>query len=298
MFMRAKTFERRMWILQRRRIPVIALGEAVSRLQRGAISNAETVITLDDGWASNLAIGLPILEKFGYPACIYLTTEHLAAGTEAFDVALSYMMRTSPRSTLTLGGIHPMVDGVYDIGNEPQQATEKLRIAATKALSLAERQRLLPSIAAALGVDFEEVFRGGRFALLNASEIRALSERGVDIELHTHTHHLPSEQFEAMSLEIRQNRAALQAITGREARHFCYPSGLYSPSHPEWLQRLGIASATLCEPGLNTVRTSPMLLKRYLDGEKTSDIVFEAEICGVRDLVRDLRSLTRRLFST
>src|SRR4029077_9557593 len=69
MFMRRETFERRMQILRRRRVPVITLDAAVKGLRDGSIENAETVITMDDGWASNLTVGLPIVERHGYPVC-------------------------------------------------------------------------------------------------------------------------------------------------------------------------------------------------------------------------------------
>ena len=34
-----------------------------------------------------------------------------------------------------------------------------------------------------------------------------------------------------------------------------------------------------------------MLLKRYLDSELTPDIVFEAEVCGLRDVYRGIRAV-------
>src|SRR6185369_15687797 len=73
MFMRAATFERRLAILKRRGVPVIPLDVAVEQLKRGAITRAETVITLDDGWESNLSVGLPVLKRYGFPACVYVT---------------------------------------------------------------------------------------------------------------------------------------------------------------------------------------------------------------------------------
>ena len=298
MFMRAATFDRRMQILKRRRVPIIRLDEAIRRLQDESITSAETVITLDDGWESNLTIGLPILEKYRYPACIYVTTEHLTAGVEAFNVALYYMIRRSTCKTLTLSGIHSGVDGVYDIASDPAAAVAQLVGATEQAFPLAERQRLLAPIAAALGIDLAEVFRGGRLTFLNAAQIQELVQRGVDIELHTHTHRLPHDRFELVSLEISHNRQALKALTGTEARHFCYPSGEYHAVHAEWLTRLGLVSAVTCDSGLNTSRTSPMFLKRYLDSEETRDIIFEAEICGVRDLLRSIRSSARRLFDS
>jgi peptidoglycan/xylan/chitin deacetylase (PgdA/CDA1 family) len=294
MFMRAETFEQRMRILKKRRIPVVTLDEGVRRLREHDIRNAETVITFDDGWASNLTIGVPIVEKYRYPVCIYLTTEHLAASTEVFNVALSYMIRRSGKQTLTLSGLHPQIDGSYDIRNDPDASMRALMVAAQKAFPLAERQKLLQPIATALGLDVKEVLKNGRFRLLTRAEIQELSKRGVDIELHTHTHNLPDE-FDATAAEIGQNRQALKEMIGTEPRHFCYPGGIHSERHPDWLMRLGIVSGTTCDPGLNDGRTSPLLLKRYLDSERVSDITFEAEICGVHELARNLRAALARV---
>jgi peptidoglycan/xylan/chitin deacetylase (PgdA/CDA1 family) len=296
MFMRRETFERRMQILKRRAFPVITLDAAVKRLQNGSIENAETVITMDDGWASNLAVGLPILEQYGYPVCIYVNTEHLSAGPEAFNVALYYMIRMSSQTTMTIAGVHPDVDGTYNLC-DPESAVTRLIFATERVFSLAERQRLLGPLALALGLKADDVFRDGRFLFLSAGQIQSLAQRGVDIELHTHTHRLPPDDFEAAALEISRNRDVLRTLIGRDAHHFCYPSGFHDPVHPGWLQKLDITSATTCDPGLNTTHTSPLLLKRFLDSDKTTDLYFEAEICGVRDLIRNAMFRLRRVFA-
>jgi peptidoglycan/xylan/chitin deacetylase (PgdA/CDA1 family) len=291
MFMRASTFERRMQILTRRRIPVISLDEAVKRLEAGEIRGGETVITIDDGWASTLTIAAPILERYGFPASIYLTTEHLAASTEVFNVALDYMIRRSPRDRLELSGMHPELDGTYDLRSDPDAVQHSLIEAAEKAFPvLADRQRLLPAIAAALAMDLGEVLRGERFRLLTRAQLRELATRGFDIELHTHRHRLPAETFELMAAEVETNRAELESVLGKRPSHFCFPSGQYSRQHPQWLKRLGIASATTCDPGLNAPGSSVMLLKRYLDSDSEADIALEAEMTGFRELARNTLS--------
>src|SRR5260370_37939922 len=105
-FMRRETFVRRMQILKRRRIPVIALDEALNRLKTGKISNAETVITFDDGWASSLSVAAPVLEAFHFPACIYVTTEHLDAGTEVLTRAPYLMLSRTTQSLMMRRGAH------------------------------------------------------------------------------------------------------------------------------------------------------------------------------------------------
>jgi peptidoglycan/xylan/chitin deacetylase (PgdA/CDA1 family) len=294
MFMRAETFERRMRILRMRRIPVVTLEEGVRRLMRHEVRHAETIITFDDGWASNLGVGVPIAEKFGYPVSIYLTTEHLGASPEVFNVALAYMIRRSGKSMLTLAGVHPQIDGSYDLRSDPDAAIRAVITAVQKVLAYPERRKLLPRIATALGLDLEEVLKNGRFNLLTGFQIQELFSRGIDLQLHTHSHRLPDE-FEGAASEIDQNRHALKELIGTEPRHFCYPSGIYNSRHPEWLARLGIISATTCDPGLNGGDTSPLLLKRYLDSERVSDLAFEAEICGVRELGRNVRAALARV---
>jgi peptidoglycan/xylan/chitin deacetylase (PgdA/CDA1 family) len=288
-FMRTETFARRMRILRKRGLTVISLDEAIERLRAGAIINGETVITFDDGWASDLLV-MPILESYGFPACIYITTEHLSAGTEAFNVALAQMVHRSRKDSISLRNLHPHIDGDYGIARDPAAATAALLAATGKVGSLQECQRLLRPLAEALGLDYETFIAGGRFQFLTEEQITALALKGVSIQLHTHTHHLPSGNFDDMADEIRKNRTAIANLTGTEPVHFCYPSGEYSARHPEWLARLGVVSATTCDSGFNNTGDTLLLLKRYLDSEDTSDIEFEAEITGVRELLRRMRS--------
>ena len=292
MFIRGSTFERRMQILKKRRISVISLGEAVRRLEAGEIRLGEAVITIDDGWASTLTIGAPILERYGFPASIYVTTEHLSAGTEVFNVALRYMIRRSTRERFELSGVHPHLDGIYDLRSDPDALASSLISAAERAFPvLADRQHTLPAIAAALAMDLGKVLQGERFRLLTRDQIRELATRGFDIELHTHRHRLPAETFQLMAAEVEANRAELEAVLGRRPSHFCFPSGQYSQDHSEWLKRLGISSATTCDRGLNPPGSSVMLLKRYLDSDSEADIAFEAELTGFSELARNTLSV-------
>jgi len=288
-FMRPETFKRRMRILHDRRLTVVSLDEGIHRLRSGTITKGETVITFDDGWASDLLV-MPVLEGYGFPVSIYVTSEHLSAGTEAFNVMLAQMVHRSRRDSISLRNVHSQIDGDYKVAANPAATTATLVMAAGKIGSLQERQRLLAPLAEALGLDYAAFVAGGRFQLMSKEQITLLARKGVSIQLHTHTHHLPDGSFDEMADEIRQNRTAIMELTGIEPTHFCYPSGQYSPLHPNWLERLGVASATTCDSGFNDSRTPLLLLRRYLDSEKTSDIEFEAEISGVRELLRRMRS--------
>ncbi|HEX4049403.1 MAG TPA: polysaccharide deacetylase family protein [Steroidobacteraceae bacterium] len=290
MFIRSERFESRLNILRRRNIRVVSLDEGLRNRTSG---QTRAVITFDDGWASNLSLALPILKKYHYPACVYVTTEHLEATPEVFNVVLLYLLLKSERATLNLLGLDPALDGTYDLSKDRHKIAQNLAERAEGAIpQLSNRQLLLRPIADALGVSLQEALKNDRFRLLRRDELKELGEQeGIDIGLHTHTHRLPDSTFEAMASEIERNRQALQNATQRDAHHFCYPSGLYSTQHPQWLRALGIQSATTCVPGLNGSNDSVMLLKRYLDNDCTSDLVFEAQVAGIHDLLQRLRRL-------
>ena len=195
--MRRETFARRMAALERMGFPVISLDEAVDKLKANQIENAETVITLDDGWASNLSIAQPILKAHGFPATVYVTTEHLANSTEVFNTVLWYLFLTSVRNSVRIAGIHPEIDGTYSVKPDPFPAVDTIVRAAATHLSLSTRQESLGKIAAAFGLDIATVLEGDRLRLLTAEQMRELAQHGVAIELHTHTHELSTESFEA-----------------------------------------------------------------------------------------------------
>ena len=289
-FMRAATFRRRMEALRRLRIPVVSLEDGLERLRQGRLNDAETVITFDDGWTTNLTIGAPILREFGYPATVYITTEHLDCGPESFYMAVARMVYESPEEFATFEGIHPLLDGRYDLKADPASTAHQLVVASSKVGPLRAQYPLLRPIAAALGIDYEAFFADGRFRLLEAEQVRELAKTGMRVELHTHTHSLPEDSFESAALEIENNRSAITQLTGTVPRHFCYPSGQYFQKHPEWLARLGVASATTCDPGLNGPQTPLLLLRRHLDSEFYSDIEFEAELVGLLELMRRARA--------
>lgn len=293
MFMRRETFERRMAILAKHRIPVIPLDQAVRQLLSGQITHAETVITFDDGWATNLTIGLPILKKHAYPVCIYVTTEHLAGVSDVFNVALHYMLHRTSRVSLTLSGIHPEIDGDYELRDNINDTVSHLISIAERIFTPRERHSLLLQIARLLDMQPDQILIARRFSLMSAEEIALLSREGVEIELHTHNHRLPDDAIEAAATEIKKNQEVLFPIIGRIPIHFCYPSGKHSVVHPRWLADLGIKSATTCDSGFNSKSANPLLLKRYLDSEFTPDIEFEAEIVGIREILRRLRSRFR-----
>ena len=74
-----------MELLARAGYNVLPLSEAVNRLQHGTLPDRAVVITFDDGLHDFYSVALPILESFGYPVTLYLTTYYVEFNRPVFD---------------------------------------------------------------------------------------------------------------------------------------------------------------------------------------------------------------------
>ena len=149
---------------------------------------------------------------------------------------------------------------------------------------------LLAKLAEALALDFDAITSEDRFRLMSADDGKGLFDRGVDIQLHTHRHHLPKSNLQDVRVEIEDNRKILESIKNGPCKHFCYPSGDYDSQHPSWLASCGVLSATTCEAGLADSASNRMLLPRILDRSQWSDIEFEAVLSGFTALHSRIRN--------
>ena len=280
LFMPREQFVRRLALLAEKRWKVVTLDQALVALERDTVNDAPVVITIDDGWSSTIRHAVPALQNAGLPATLYVATQYLASGNDVFDVTFQYMFWKSRRTVLELGTGVQSLDGVYDLTTDRSAVKLKLLAIANRDLDEHGKQNLLPKLAGALGLDFNAITSEDRFRLMSADDGKGLWDRGVDIQLHTHRHHLPKSNLQDMRTEIEDNRKILEAIKNRPCNHFCYPSGDYDSQHPSWLASCGVQSATTCEPGLADSASNKLLLPRILDRSQWSDIEFEAVLSG------------------
>jgi len=281
LFMRPQTFEKRLRALVAQGWRVVDLGTAVRELRDNKLPNDTVVVTIDDGWVSTAVEAAPLLARHNIPATLYVTTYYAEREADVFNVALYYMAWKTALSRVTLRTGHDELDGDYALKPDWVQAAQHWIKFGNSNLSWEQRQELLGVIARALELDPAEVLAANRFRIVNAQQIKALKDMGIDIQLHTHRHHLPNESFEALQSEILENQQRLEKWIGARCEHFCYPSGVYTMQQSEWLARMGLASSTTCDQGFNDSQSHPHRLKRILDRETWSDLEFEAVMSGV-----------------
>lgn len=281
-YMSVPAFEERLDILARGGYPVVPLGEGLDQLRAGTLPPGAVALTFDDGMYDFQVHVAPRLERHGFPATVYLTTFYSDFQGPVFGVFCSYMLWKARQRSVDLSDVIPG-EGRVDLSTATERGRvldELHRLARDHDLGAEGRDRLIDRLGSALEVDVADLRRRRVLHVLARDEARALAGRGFDFQLHTHRHRVPVDRTLFLR-ELSDNRDRLRDISPAEARHFCYPSGVYRDEFLPWLAEAGVTSATTCDAGLVTARTSPLLLPRVVDGAQLSPVEFEGWLSGV-----------------
>lgn len=306
LYMAPDVFRHRLALLRRHRCSVLGLEEALARLAAGTLPPRAVTLTFDDGFHDFAVRALPLLEEFGYPATVYLTTHYVGRETPVFDVMGRYLLWRARGRRIRLGAV---LDGAPSESPRAVRgetayalATAAGRAAAWRALrhavhvrglDSAAKGQLLERLARALDVDYDALRAERILYLMTPREVAECADRRVTFALHTHRHRTPIDRS-AFLAEIAINRRRLEAIlpappaggpSAAAASHFCYPSGHHLPVFEEWLAEAGVVSAVTCDPGLASAAARPLALPRVIDGAQVPAAVFEGWLTGAAALL-------------
>jgi peptidoglycan/xylan/chitin deacetylase (PgdA/CDA1 family) len=295
LYMPPDILEKRLVLLKKQNYSVIGLNEGLQALREGTLPPRSVVITFDDGTHDFYRQAYPRLKSFGFPVTVYQTSYYTDHPRPVFNLICSYMLwkrrgdvlPAQPRLGLqqdldlrTESGRHSVVRALIDHSDgQNMNGTEKDQLAA--------------QLAKVLRVDYEALRQKRILQLMNVAEVKEIAAAGVDIQLHTHRHRTPEDE-RLFRREIQDNRVRLRDWTGVEARHFCYPSGVYREQFFPWLQQENVISATTCDAGLATASSNALLLPRFVDSQNRSEIDFESWLSGVGDLLAFRRAAPQK----
>jgi peptidoglycan/xylan/chitin deacetylase (PgdA/CDA1 family) len=286
LYMDPSRFTRRLELLRQGGYQVLPLAEAVQRLYARDLPPRAVALTFDDGDYDFFSVAWPILRSFGYPATVYATTYYVDHPKPIFRLFCSYILWKSKNNNLGQT-ISVLPDLTLSLPAGLQSAAA--RAAALQAVEAYVAQKQLPqtaqddlaaALAAALGLDYAALLRSRVLQLMRPEEITTVAAQGADVQLHTHRHRTPLQR-DLFLREIHDNRRRLHELTGREADHFCYPSGVTHPDFLPWLRECGVQSATTCVPGLASGVDDPLLLPRVVDHCNLSEVEIESWMTGL-----------------
>jgi len=284
--MEPAVLEQRFEILKRLNYTVLPLGESLERLRAGSLPPRSVAITFDDGTYDFYKQAFPLVKKYGYPATVYLTTYYSDLQRPVFNLITSYLLWQKRGQVIPdareLGLTSPL-----DLRTEAARhgiVMSLMQFAEREAMTGSEKDLLAGRLAGFLGIDYKALVAKRVLQIMNARELKEVSEGGVDVQLHTHRHRTPEDEV-LFRREIHENRERIQALVSKSAEHFCYPSGVYRPMFLRWLAQEQVMSATTCDAGLATRESEMLMIPRYVDTQNRTATDFESWVSGVGDLL-------------
>lgn len=299
LFMAPALFSRRLELIKAAKFNVISLEQACQQLTSGQIEDNCVVITIDDGWFGVADFAAPLLAEHRFVATLYITTYYVQHRLPVVNLMVQYLLwkSTSPQADLSSLG-EPFSDYRRVNCLEPQQQLSEFLTRFCEQLSTVSlRQQFLQRLGQLLVIDVKADEQCKMFMLIDDAATASIKKQGIDLQLHSHRHHIGEEDLRVIEREITDNISALRRhATTEQLRHFCYPSGFYTPMHQDYLAQHGMLSATTCEPGLCDVDTDLLSLPRFLDGQNISEIEFEAELYGFAQFMRAIKLKIKQVF--
>jgi len=257
-------FDRQMGLISKHFSP-ISLTEGVEKLREGKLPRGAVSVTFDDGYADNERNALPVLEKWGIPATIFIATDFLDGGIMWND-AVTECIRSARTNCLDMSKVG-LPD--YDIGTPGQKcAAASDIIRRIKYFDQKIRADIVEHLVSVVDSDLPKDL------MLTRNSLLKLSDSGVEIGGHTKSHPILSELQDKLAVdEIRGGREILADILGCEVKHFAYPNGKYGidfhKRHMEMVHEAGYRYAFTTDRGVANTHTDPRLLPRFTPWDKT-----------------------------
>jgi len=288
MCVRVGYFEEQIAYLQRH-FTVLPVDDVVQRLARGEpLPPATLSITFDDGYLDNLMLAQPVLERYGLPWSLYVTTGGLEDSQPFWWDRTIRAVAATRADRLDLAGLPEFLgEGALSLSGSVRRATVEHLLDKLWALPIARTLVCVQAIE-------DRLLRGGGASegphapRMCPEQLRELARRpGVSIGAHTVRHpNLNLCPPEEVAWEMTASRQALENLLEREVPGFVYPGGRMNPEVVEMARSSGFRYALSTESHLNLLPADPLCLGRVGMPD-----------ANVPDFRRSLHSLAQRVLN-
>ena len=264
-----KDFERQMADVSER-YQVVALSEITNAIREGRSLPDACAITFDDGYAGVYEYALPVLERLGLPATLFVVTGYVSEqrrpGPDRFDRLEALAQLTAERSI----DLADCGFGVVSLACDAcKVAFVKKYKRHTNSISPAAHGAIDQRINERLGVAEERVaeyLSHEAYRMMDWGQITGLASRGFAVGSHTRTHASLSALDEPALLdEIGGSFEELATRLGDRDLPFAYPYGKLlhmSPAAVAAVQEAGYSCGLTTIKGPNAADTDLFELRR------------------------------------
>lgn len=260
----ARDFEQQMeWV--RDWFNVLPLADATAGLRAGRLPSGALSITFDDGYADNLRVATPILQRLGLPATFFIATGFVDGGIMWNDQVIEAVRRCE-NPVLDLGELGLGAWSMATAGDRRAAILELL--GRLKYLHPAERAQTVAALVEKAGASLP------RDLMLTTAQLRQLADEGMTIGAHTKSHPILARLTpDAAKKEIAEGRDWLEAVLGRRVRLFAYPNGRpgrdYDEAHVRIVRELGFAAGFSTSWGVAAPGCDPFQIPRFTPWDRT-----------------------------
>ncbi|HKE62046.1 MAG TPA: polysaccharide deacetylase family protein [Nitrospira sp.] len=213
----------------------LSLDELGERLENGDPFNEPlAAITFDDGYAGVYHHALPLLQRKGIPAGMFVVTETLGRGhLQVYDKLYLLLagalpkIRYSPDRFVSLCESHAVQLSLRDLKQviHDPYATMRLLFTTLTQKQLRRAIEALETVSKVRDDDFPELHS------MTWDMVRELDKAGMTIGSHTQTHALLTlENPERMVNQVVGSLLTLQHKLRKPVSHFAYPDGRFNPT--------------------------------------------------------------------
>lgn len=275
------------------RFRLVTVGDGWRVLRSGEAERSLVALSMDDGYRDNARVMLPLLQRLGAPATVYLESRPLderrvnwshkyfwlCARVDFEDLARRYGAATrDPRASAAIAAA---------LAKSSEDARYHVKRALKYDVDTEDRDRVIDHLFAEEGGDerglCEELY-------MDWDEARALQAAGVELGGHTVNHVILSRCDGATAQrEIEGGAARLRAELGCATPSFAYPWGRrwdFDAQSSALVQHSGFESAVTMHAGVNTPSTRPTELKRLAIADDAKLHLLATEACGGFELLR------------
>ncbi len=259
----APTFAELMHLVRERFRP-LSLVEGLYRLAHNTLPPRAVSVTFDDGYADNLEVAFPILQRLEIPATLFVASGYLD-GRCMWNDRLCQAIRRCPGPSVDLT---PYGAGIRPLGGPRARAMlvrDLLRV--FKYQTAEQRDEVAADLAARYAPDLTS-------PMLTRAQVRELYDQGCEIGGHTVTHPILARTPDQTAYqEIAENKEDLEGLLGTRLRFFAYPNGKpeldFTETHTAMVRTLGYQAALTTGHGVAVAGTDPMRLPRFTPWERT-----------------------------
>ena len=261
-------------------IPLRELAERIS--QNKPLPPRAIVVTFDDGYRDNFLHAYPILKQYDIPATIFVTTGFVDSNQKFWWDQVFDMLRGTHKTTLDLGALKAGTASTFPLGTSRQKTrVSEILIEWMRSLPPARLPEILSFLRSSLGIPGSEP--AGSKLMLTWKQVQEMSQHGIAIEAHTHSHRNLALLTESeVADEFRLSKNAIEKQIGRTIDGLAYPWGLpgtYTDGVTRIAQQLGFRYACVIRPGHIGPGADLFTLKRTAVGNAPLPIL-------VRDCVK------------